>query len=338
MLTEEAVLKRLEKFYDPFLRQPFAETRAIETLTINKEKNYIRVVIALGGKSDLSEAILQQDIINLLKEMGFSTVGVKFTALATDIIAKYRRKDPFVLAIASGKGGVGKSTVAVNIAESLKRQHKKVGLIDADIYGFSVPSLMETRGAVAKTENMLEPVVINDLQVMSMGFFILDNKPIIWRGPMLGKMLHNFIFHTNWGDIDYLVLDLPPGTGDVALDLQQKLPHSKVIVVTTPHPVASEVATRAGVMAKEAGHEVIGVIENMSYFASPAGEKFAIFGHGGGNKVASALATNLLGQVPILCSAVNSDKDKDFVSCSNNADQVVQIFDDITFKVITDYK
>ncbi|MCL6617984.1 MAG: Mrp/NBP35 family ATP-binding protein, partial [Anoxybacillus ayderensis] len=174
------------------------------------------------------------------------------------------------------------------------------GLIDADIYGFSVPDMMGiTERPIVRGEKII-PVERFGVKVISMDFFVEDNSPVIWRGPMLGKMLKNFFDEVEWGELDYLLLDLPPGTGDVALDVHTMLPTSKEIIVTTPHPTAAFVAARAGAMAVRTNHEVVGVIENMSYFESKTtGEREYIFGKGGGQKLAEELQTDLLGQLPL---------------------------------------
>lgn len=204
-----------------------------------------------------------------------------------------------MIAIASGKGGVGKSTVSVNLAVSLARLGKKVGLIDADIYGFSVPDMMGIEEMPIVKNDRIYPVERKGVKVISMGFFVENNAPIIWRGPMLGKVLDQFFRDVEWGDIDYLLLDLPPGTGDVALDVHQALPTSKEIIVTTPHPTAAFVAARAGAMAVQTNHEVLGVIENMAWYESKTGEREYVFGKGGGQKLAEELRTDLLGQIPL---------------------------------------
>jgi ATP-binding protein involved in chromosome partitioning len=204
------------------------------------------------------------------------------------------------IAVASGKGGVGKSTVTVNLAVALARLGKKVGIIDADIYGFSVPDMMGIDGQPAMEDNRIIPVEKQGVKVISMGFFVQDNAPIIWRGPMLGKMLKNFFNEVNWGELDYLLLDLPPGTGDVALDVHQMLPGSKEIIVTTPHATAAFVAARAGAMAVSTNHEILGVVENMSYYeCQHCGKPEYIFGRGGGGKLAEELHTELLAQIPL---------------------------------------
>jgi ATP-binding protein involved in chromosome partitioning len=204
------------------------------------------------------------------------------------------------IAIASGKGGVGKSTVTVNLAVALARQGKRVGIIDADIYGFSIPDMMGIEERPQMVGNYIIPVERFGVKVMSMGFFVEDNAPIIWRGPMLGKMLRNFFNEVSWGDLDYMLLDLPPGTGDVALDVHQMIPQSKEIIVTTPHATAAFVAARAGAMAVHTKHEIIGVVENMSYYeCGGCGKKEYIFGRGGGAKLAEELHCELLAQIPL---------------------------------------
>jgi ATP-binding protein involved in chromosome partitioning len=256
---------------------------------------------------------IQTQIVQLLKQNGADTVGIRFTELTEEekgqfienneensTLSLLDNKKVQFLAIASGKGGVGKSTVSVNLAVALARLGKKVGIIDADIYGFSVPDMMGiTTRPVIRGERII-PVDRFGVKVISMGFFVEDNSPIIWRGPMLGKMLQQFFTEVEWGDLDYLLLDLPPGTGDVALDVHSMLPSCKEIIVTTPHPTASIVAARAGVMALKTNHEIIGVVENMSYFESKkTGEKEYVFGKGGGERLAKELQTTLLGQLPL---------------------------------------
>ncbi|OUS73395.1 MRP family ATP-binding protein [Paenibacillus sp. MY03] len=203
------------------------------------------------------------------------------------------------IAVASGKGGVGKSTVTVNLAVALARKGKRVGIIDADIYGFSVPDMMGIEERPQVVNDRVIPIERFGVKVISMGFFVEDNSPIVWRGPMLGKMLRNFFQEIEWGTLDYLLLDLPPGTGDVALDVHQIIPQSKEIIVTTPHATAAFVAARAGAMAIKTEHEIIGVVENMSYFVSKSGDKEYVFGRGGGARLAETLHCDLLAQIPL---------------------------------------
>ncbi|MFL0556992.1 Mrp/NBP35 family ATP-binding protein [Paenibacillus barengoltzii] len=239
------------------------------------------------------------------------------------------------IAVASGKGGVGKSTVTVNLAAALARQGKKVGLIDADIYGFSVPDMMGIEEAPVVENGRILPVERFGVKVMSMGFFIQDNNPVIWRGPMLGKMLRQFFSDVQWGDLDYMLLDFPPGTGDIALDVHQMIPQSKEIIVTTPHATAAFVAARAGAMALRTEHEVLGVVENMAYYeCSKCGEKDYIFGRGGGARLAESLHTELLAQFP-LGAPDNHPSEPDFSPSVYKAETPVgQLYDELAQRIV----
>ncbi len=302
MINEQQVRELLANVYDPTINKPFHETNAIKEVTIKEEKEHVSVQIALAKVGTPEQLQVQTSVVQVLKGGGAKSVGLRFIELSKEELAKFRTQgnDPIYLAIASGKGGVGKSTVSVNLAIALSRLGKKVGLVDADIYGFSIPDMMGiTDRPVVQNERII-PVSRLGIKVMSMGFFVENNSPVVWRGPMLGKMLNNFFNDVEWGDLDYLLLDLPPGTGDVALDIHNLLPASKEIIVTTPHPTASFVAARAGSMALKMEHEVIGVVENMSYFESKlTKEREYVFGQGGGQKLADELHTELLGQLPL---------------------------------------
>ena len=313
MLTKEEVVQLLNPVKDPFLHRTLEETGGIIDVTIREERNHISVKLAIGKPNTAEQMELQQELVGILKKNGASTVGLRFEALPDEVIKKYQPtaaesqgtllggdSNPHFIAIASGKGGVGKSTVTVNLAMSLMRLGKKVGIIDADIYGFSVPDMMGVEERPVVRGERIIPVERLGVKVISMGFFVEDNSPIIWRGPMLGKMLNNFFKEVEWGELDYLLLDLPPGTGDIAMDVHELLPACKEIIVTTPHPTAAFVAARAGQMALKTDHEILGVIENMAYFESKkTGEKEYVFGRGGGTKLAEVLSTKVLGQLPL---------------------------------------
>lgn len=347
VITEQEVVNLLKGIKDPFLHKTLEETNGILEVKVKEEKEHVSVKIAIAKTGTSEQLQLQTQVVNTLKEAGANTVGIRFAELPEEVLQKFRGSEPAeqgnnllsptskttFIAIASGKGGVGKSTVSVNLAVSLARQGKKVGLIDADIYGFSVPDMMGvTNRPVVRGERII-PVERLGVKVISMGFFVEDNAPVIWRGPMLGKMLNNFFTEVEWGDLDYLLLDLPPGTGDVALDLHTMLPHCKEIIVTTPHPTAAFVAARAGAMALKTEHELLGVVENMSYFESKVtGEKEYVFGRGGGKKLAEELRTELLGQLPLQ----QPDWDEDDFAPSIYAEDhpLGKIYGDIARKVV----
>lgn len=347
MLTEQQVRETLQQLNDPFLHKPLGETNGIQEIKIKEEKGHVSVKIAIARTQTAEQMQLQQEIVDKLKAAGAETVGVRWAELSPEEIAKHgdatteggktdllspASKTKFI-AIASGKGGVGKSTVSVNLAISLARLGKKVGIIDADIYGFSVPDMMGITERPAVREERIFPVERFGVKVISMGFFVEDNTPVIWRGPMLGKMLNNFFGEVEWGELDYLLLDLPPGTGDVALDVHSMLPSCKEVIVTTPHPTAAFVAARAGAMALKTDHEVVGVIENMSYFESKVtGEKEYVFGQGGGEKLSKELNTELLGQLPLQQPDWNDD---DFAPSVYDEDHKLgKIYMDIAKKVV----
>lgn len=205
-----------------------------------------------------------------------------------------------VIGIASGKGGVGKSTVTANLAVALARMGLRVGLIDMDVYGFSQGRLFGvTTPASSDGDQRIVPWRAHGIEVVSMGMFVTEDRPIMWRGPMLGKVMQQFFRDVAWSTLDYLLLDLPPGTGDTALDMAQRVPNAEIVLVTTPQPVAARVAVRTGQLAKHLGQTLVGVVENMSYAVCPHGDRWELFGQGGGQGLADELGVPLLGQVPL---------------------------------------
>src|SRR6185295_6697456 len=205
-----------------------------------------------------------------------------------------------VYAVASGKGGVGKSSVTVNLAAALAKRGMSVGVVDADIYGHSVPRMLGASGRPTQVEDMIMPPQSHGVKVISIGMFTSGNAAVVWRGPMLHRALQQFLVDVYWGDLDVLLLDLPPGTGDVAISLAQLLPNAEILVVTTPQPAAAEVAERAGGIALQTHQRLVGVVENMSWLELPTGERMEIFGSGGGQRVAESLTRAVGAQVPLL--------------------------------------
>lgn len=210
-----------------------------------------------------------------------------------------------IIAVGSGKGGVGKSTVTANLAAAMAADGLRVGVVDADVYGFSIPRMLGVERGPTRVEDMLMPPVAHGVKVISIGMFVPPGQAVVWRGPMLHRALQQFLADVFWGDLDVLLLDLPPGTGDIAISVGQLLPTAELLVVTTPQTAAAEVAERAGSLAAQTNQQVVGVIENMSWLDQPDGQRVELFGSGGGQKVADNLSAGLgydvplLGQVPL---------------------------------------
>lgn len=347
VINEQQVREIIGALEDPFLHKTLKETEGLVEVSIKEEKQHVSVKVALAVINTPEQMAFQMKVVEVLKEAGANTVGIRFEELpkekleqfrgtaiaaeAQDILSPLSTID--FISIASGKGGVGKSTVSVNLAVALSRLGKKVGLIDADIYGFSVPDMMGITELPKVEEGSIQPVERFGVKVISMGFFVEDNAPVVWRGPMLGKVLDQFFRDVEWGELDYLLLDLPPGTGDIALDVHQMLPASKEIVVTTPHPTAAFVAARAGAMALQTDHEILGVVENMAWFESKTTqEKEYLFGRGGGVRLSEELRTDLLGQIPL---GQPDWTDEEFAPSVYQEDHPIgQIYKEIAQKVI----
>jgi ATP-binding protein involved in chromosome partitioning len=331
MISREQVLKALEHIQEPQLRRSMTELNLFRDVVI--KEGQVRLTAVLSSPDEERKETLRREIERALKSLEDVEVYVRFRQMTDVERAETERKlaggeagqqrqaqtprqhthaegltSPLLspesktrfIAIASGKGGVGKSTVTANLAVAMARLGKKVGIIDADIYGFSIPDMMGIEEGPKLENDRIIPVERFGVKVISMGFFVENNAPVIWRGPMLGKMLRNFFAEVEWGEVEYMLLDLPPGTGDIALDVHQMIPQSKEIIVTTPHATAAFVAARAGAMALHTKHEILGVIENMAYYeCSKCGQKDYIFGRRGGAKLAEELHSELLGQIPL---------------------------------------
>jgi ATP-binding protein involved in chromosome partitioning len=318
MITEAQVLEALRDVEDPEIHKSIVELEMVKNISIDGSN--VSVEVALTITSCPLRTTIENSVMQKLRAIpGMGEIDLVISTMSDEERAKFASKlrgrsepqskprileednDTLFLAIASGKGGVGKSTVTANLAKALAKEGLRVGIIDADIYGFSIPSIFgikERKPTII--DELIIPIEVAGVKIISMHFFVPENNPVVWRGPMLGKMLRNFFGEVHWGDVDVMLLDLPPGTGDIAMDVHQLLPKSKELIVTTPQMNAADVAVRAGVMGIRTNHEIVGVVENMSYFAcAGCAEKSYLFGQGGGEKVAEALRTDVLAQIPI---------------------------------------
>ncbi|MBF8376360.1 Mrp/NBP35 family ATP-binding protein [Alicyclobacillus mali] len=330
MVTREQVIEALRDVKDPEVGRSIVELDMVPSVEIEGGKVTVDVLLTIRG-CPLSN-VIEREIRERLSQLeGVTEIEVRVGHMTDQQRAQFaakvrgmgranaeaqqaelppilRQQGRQFLAIASGKGGVGKSTVTANLAVALARKGYRVALIDADIYGFSIPVIFGIEGVKPATiEDLIMPVQAEGVKIMSMQFFVPENTPVVWRGPMLGKTLRSFFGQVHWGDVDIVLLDLPPGTGDVALDVHTLLPQSKQLIVTTPQAAAAEVAVRAGLMGVRTNHQVIGVVENMAYFVCDScGETSYLFGRGGGERVAAALNTTLLAEIPI----ANQEKER----------------------------
>lgn len=302
---------------DPEIRKPITELGMVEALEIDDAGIASVTVLLTVAACPLKDTLTKDTTAALQGVPGVTgvqvTLGVMTDDQRTELKTKLRggapeKEVPFsrpgsltrVYAVASGKGGVGKSSVTANLAAALAGQGLKVGVVDADIYGFSIPRMLGVSGQPTQVDDMILPPIAHEVKVISIGMFVPGNQPVVWRGPMLHRALNQFLADVFWGDLDVLLLDLPPGTGDVAISVAQLLPNAEILVVTTPQQAAAEVAERAGAIATQTRQRVAGVIENMSWLELPDGTRQEIFGSGGGAQVAQSLTRLLGAQVPLL--------------------------------------
>jgi ATP-binding protein involved in chromosome partitioning len=301
----EAILAALANVIDPELRKPVTELEMVRGIDIAGGDVTVTIALTVVGcplRSSFQDQV-QQHIAPLA---GVESVRLEFDVMTPDERAALTQKlrggttertkgisldrATRVIAVASGKGGVGKSTLTVNLAAALSQLGQRVGILDADVYGHSVPHLLGIRQKPVLVDKMIVPPVRFDMKLMSIGFFLDGNDPVMWRGPMLHRALEQFLQDVHWGELDTLVVDMPPGTGDVSISLGQLLPRAEAIIVTTPQPLAQEVAVRAALMAKKTQMRLVGVIENMTS---------DVFGSGGGAELAHKIEVPLLGSVPL---------------------------------------
>jgi len=322
--TVESVTAALAGVIDPEIRRPITELGMVRSVEVTDGEEGARVVVGV----DLTTAgcplkdTITRDVTAVVSRLeGVASVEVAMgvmsdeqrKALRTQLRGSAAPEIPFakpdsltrVYAIASGKGGVGKSSVTANLAAAMAASGLKVGVIDADIYGFSLPRMLGVSQQPTKVDDMILPPVAHGVKVISIGMFVPQGRAVVWRGPMLHRALEQFLADVYWGDLDVLLLDLPPGTGDVAISVAQLLPSSELVIVTTPQVAAAEVAERAGSIALQTRQHIVGVVENMSWLEQPDGSRLEVFGSGGGAAVADSLSratgtgVALLGQVPL---------------------------------------
>src|SRR4051812_42419298 len=322
MPTQDQVREALSRVDDPEIHKPITELGMVKDVVIGDDGT-VRVEIFLTVAGCPLKDTITRDVTTAVSALA----GVREVAVVLDVMSDDQRRGlreqlrggqaerevPFakpgsltrVYAIASGKGGVGKSSVTVNLAAAMAADGLRVGVVDADVYGFSVPRMLGVERRPTQVDDMILPPLAHDVKVISIGMFVPGNQPVVWRGPMLHRALQQFLGDVFWGDLDVLLLDLPPGTGDIAISVAQLIPGAEILVVTTPQKAAAEVAERAGSIALQTHQRIVGVIENMSWLELPDGSRQEIFGSGGGQAVADSLTRSvgapvpLLGQIPI---------------------------------------
>jgi ATP-binding protein involved in chromosome partitioning len=322
---EKAVRAALAGVIDPELRRPITELNMVKSVTVAEDGAVVVEIYLTTGACPKKTEITDMVTAAVADVPGTGSIAVNLDVMSDEQRTELRKQlrgeqglsaepvIPFaqpgsltrVYAVASGKGGVGKSSVTVNLAAAMASRGLSVGLLDADIYGHSVPRMMGTSDRPTQVESMILPPIAHDVRVISIAQFTQGNAPVAWRGPMLHRALQQFLADVYWGDLDVLLLDLPPGTGDVAISVAQLLPSAEILVVTTPQAAAAEVAERAGAIALQTRQRIVGVVENMAGLVMPDGTTWDIFGEGGGRQVAERLTravgadVPLLGQVPL---------------------------------------
>jgi len=321
--TSEQVLAALATVNDPEIRRPITELGMVKAIEVRPSGEVLVGVFLTVAGCPMRDQITREVTAAVERIDGVTGVQVELDVMSAEqrqaLQGQLRggqaeKEIPFanadsltrVFAVASGKGGVGKSSVTVNLAAAMAASGLKVGVVDADIYGHSVPRMLGVTGRPTQVEKMILPPVSHDVKVISIGMFVADNAPVLWRGPMLHRALQQFLADVFWGDLDVLLMDLPPGTGDIAISVAQLVPPAEILVVTTPQEAAAEVAERAGTIALQTHQQIAGVVENMSWLPCPhCDERIDVFGTGGGQAVADGLTraigapVPLLGQVPI---------------------------------------
>jgi ATP-binding protein involved in chromosome partitioning len=319
MPTEAEVVEALRPVQDPELHRSIVDLDMVRGVAL--DGGAVRVTVALTVTGCPLRAEIERRVTDAVSPLdGVASVAVELTVMSDEerqALAHRLRAEqgagadegkvnPFtdnrtrVLAVASGKGGVGKSSVTANLSVALAQRGHDVAAVDADVWGFSMPRMLGIDRPPVVIDDVIVPPDANGVRLISMGFFAREDQPVVWRGPMLHKALEQFLTDVHWDEPDFLVVDMPPGTGDIALSMAQFLPRAEVIIVTTPQPAAQRVAQRAAYMAQKVNLELMGVIENMSWFRGDDGKAYELFGSGGGEELAEQLGVPLLGRVPLV--------------------------------------
>jgi ATP-binding protein involved in chromosome partitioning len=320
--SHDTLFAALSKVIDPEIRKPVTELGMVESVEVDESGLASVTILLTVSGCPLKETLTKDTTAALLGVQGVTkvnvTLGVMSDEQRTELRTNLRggnteREIPFaqpgsltrVYCVASGKGGVGKSSVTVNLAVAMAQEGLRVGVVDADVYGFSIPRMLGTERRPTQVDDMILPPLAHEVKVISIGMFVPGNQPVVWRGPMLHRALQQFLGDVFWGDLDVLLLDLPPGTGDIAISVAQLIPNAEILIVTTPQKAAAEVAERAGSIALQTHQRIAGVIENMSWLELADGTRQEVFGAGGGQIVADSLSraigapVPLLGQIPL---------------------------------------
>lgn len=312
--SRDEILQSLTAVIDPELRENIVELGMVRSVEIAQDGS-VAVTVSLTTAGCPIRNHFQTAVVKAVKGLGVEQVSVAFDVLSDQEKGALQQKlgrggtlptgalaqVANVICVGSGKGGVGKSTLTANLAAALAADGKKVGILDADVWGYSIPRMFGLGGdrPPVSPQRKILPLEAHGVKVMSIGFFVAEDSAVVWRGPMLHKALTQFLEDVDWGELDFLLVDLPPGTGDVSMTLAQLLPDAKFLLVTTPQPTAQKVARRAAEMAHKVSLDIAGVVENMSGFTTPGGERFPIFGEGGGQELADELDVPMLGKVPL---------------------------------------
>ncbi|NAZ84292.1 P-loop NTPase [Kineococcus sp. R8] len=316
--TSDAIRAALSHVDDPELHRPITELGMVDAVEVRDDASVdVRILLTISG-CPMRDTLTSTVTAAVRSVPGTGVVRVQFATMSPEQRAKVTATMrgttsaaptiafnapgnlTRIYAVASGKGGVGKSSVTVNLAAAMAADGLSVGVLDADVHGFSVPRLLGVTGRPTRVDSMMIPPTGHGVRVISIGMFVQGNQAVAWRGPMLHRALQQFASEVFWGDLDVLLLDLPPGTGDIAISVGQLLPGAEVLVVTTPQAAAAEVAERAGAMAVQTEQRVAGVVENMSWLPLPDGSRLEVFGAGGGERVAASLSAQLGARVPLL--------------------------------------